>query len=695
MPTLLTRTVVALAVVATAATTIFAQPKFVWALHLGGPTFDDARALVVSPANDLRVAGLFRDSIVIGTESVQGLGNYDVFTARISRAGSPLMFNAYGGLYEDDVQSIIVDKDGNTYMSMRFGTEAVIGGSVIAGLGDESGDDIALVKINRQGGVAWTKVFGSLDDDEGASYLACDSIGNVYLGGNFRSTAQFGSRQVISKGRGDGFVVKINGTTGDVIWAKSCGGINEDFVSGLAVTPNGDRVYACGVFAGVAQWDFDELQSVGSRNDYFMVAYSADGANLWLKSAGFPGDDNQITCAVDRKGDMILTGAVRSPMTFDGRGLNINGENASDVLFARIGRTGDVKTLKAFGYIFEETGYSITTDTRNNIYIGGRYDSLSYMDETALLSVEGLDGFLIRLEENGTFEWAASVGGTGDDAIRSVAVDLNNVPYVFGEFEGAITIADKTLESRGVRDLFLAALECGPNTSLRPANERMTICEGGDTTISARVGYPEYVWNVDGSPVSGQTGHRFNLSQLAIGQHRVSVRITEVGGCALTSREVLVDVVEGMPKPEITRDGNNLTCSIEGATYAWFREGASMNRTTQAIAIAGDGLYRVRVTDGSGCTRWSDPILVGTTSVDDSMAGTVRVYPNPTQGSVYVDGITIGTTITVYDILGASVMSLTADAEMMTISLSDVQTGLYTLVIANGQSRIMRQVLRR
>lgn len=695
MPTLRTRFMVALAVAVTAASTIVAQPSFVWSLHLGGRTFDDARALAVSPQNDLRLAGLFRDSILLGTESVLGLGNYDVFTARISRTGNLLMFGALGGLYEDDIQSLVVDKDGNTYLSMRFSTEAVIGGSVVPGLGEESGDDIALVKVNRQGGVAWTKVFGSIDDDEGASYLACDSVGNVYLGGSFRSTAQFGTRQVVSKGRGDGFVAKINGTTGNVIWAKSCGGINEDFVSGLAVTPNGDRVYACGVFAGVAQWDFDELQSVDSRNDFFIMAYSADGANQWLKRAGFPGDDNQITCAVDRKGDMILTGAARSPMTFDGRGLNVNGENASDLLFARFGRNGDIKTLKAFGHIFEETGYSITTDTRNNIYIGGRYDSLSYMDETALLSVDGLDGFVLRLEENGEFEWAVSVGGSGDDAVRCVAVDLNNVPYAFGEFEGAITIADKTYESRGVRDLFLAALECGPNTSLRPASNRITICEGGDTTISARAGYPEYVWSVDGAAVSGQTGHRFNLGQLAIGQHRVSVRITEVGGCALSSQEVLVDVVEGMAKPEISRDGNNLTCSIEGATYAWYREGASMNRTTQAITIAGDGLYRVRVTDGSGCSRWSDPILVGTTSVDEGFAGTVRVYPNPTQGSVFVDGITVGTTIAVYDLLGANVLSLTADSETMTIPLSDVQTGLYTLVISNGQSRIMRQVLRR
>lgn len=671
-----------------------AQPSFLWSRVGIGPTFNEARSIALLPSGDILMSGVFRDSIVFGNQHLPTVGrNYDAFIVRYGRNGGVLTSNAVGGLYEDDVKNIAVDKDGNYYVGISFSEQIQIGSDVFEGIGEEASHDIALVKYNRMGIRQWVRVFGSPDGDEEAPYLACDSVGNVYLAVSFGGEAQFGQRKVTSSGNLDVAVAKINGTTGDVVWVRNGGGIDGDIATAIAVTPNGDRVYVTGTFRGRAQWAFEQLETMSNLPDFFIMAYTANGDVAFLKRAGYSGTDRYITCAVDRKGDMIVTGAINGVSDVAGTRIIATGESASDVFFARFSKSGELKTLVSYGGIFEETGLAIATDAKNNVYIGGRFDSLAFFGSTALPSAGRRDGFIVRLRENGEYDWVRRVGGQLDDEITGVLLNTNNEPMLCGTFSSTIQIGDDSHTGDRLTDVFIAAMECGPNTDLVPSAGPLRICAGSDSLLTAYPGYPSYSWTVDGSS-SPITGHRFPLGSLPVGNHAVSVRITDQLDCMLSSVTVNVEIYEGMEQPVITNDADVLRVNITGKRYEWWREGRRINdANAPALNVQGQGLYRVRVIDEDGCSR-SATIVVGTTSADELAQTGLRMYPNPTYGDVHLEGIPVGSTILVFDLLGNRLASTIAEAESTTIQLANMPAGMYTIVVSGKGVNVTRKVAR-
>ena len=160
-----------------------AQPRFLWTKLGKGPSFDEARAIAVAPQGDVRIAGVYSDSIVIGDQTLQSSGNYDMFMARFTKSGTFLLSDTYGGLDVDDTRSICVDNKGNFYLTGTFAYSAFIGEDVFAD--GEASVDIVVAKWNSMGILQWTKVFGGKNYDESAPFISCDSTGNVYLAGIF------------------------------------------------------------------------------------------------------------------------------------------------------------------------------------------------------------------------------------------------------------------------------------------------------------------------------------------------------------------------------------------------------------------------------------------------------------------------------------------------------------------------------
>lgn len=692
------RSVATLLLMLSAAVTMSAQPKFLWTKLGLGPSFDDVRSIALSPQGDVRIAGNFTDSITFDGEALQSSGNYDMYMARFTKSGSLMMFDSYGGLDIDDVRSICVDNKGNFYLAGAFAYSAFVGEDVFAD--GEASVDIVLAKWNSMGILQWTKVFGGKNYDESAPYLTCDSTGNVYMAGVFGGTnVAFGTTRLNSSGAGDMFIAKINGATGDVLWAKNGGGFKGDEALSVSVTKTGDLVYVAGTFIGAAQWAGNKLESVGDKMDFFYGAYDAAGNLKWIKKAGFPGDDRHITCVADQNGDMLITGAINGQTTWDGQSINANGEFRSDLVLARVNKLGALDKIVRFGDVNTDVGYAITTDSKNNIYIAGAFDSTTVIANNTFGSLGGLDAFALRLRgSDWSFDWFRQAGGPYDDEMRGIAIDKQNIPYVCGTFDTRLTIDGESQEGERYTDVFLGAIECGPNTALRPAAADITICQGGDSTITAPDGYPAYAWTVNGAANSTDARRNvFDLSKLPVGTHKIKVRITDQNDCSLTSKEVTVIVSEGLAKPVITQNGMALTCSIDGATYVWFREGKEMkNVTTREITAPGNGMYRVRVTDSTGCTRWSDPIVVGSTSVDeDEAVSDIAVYPNPTHGDVNVANLPSGSTVMLVDVLGRTIEHRIDVSGTIILPLGDQPHGLYTLAIKTPAGEFTRLVLRR
>ncbi|MBK9184699.1 MAG: hypothetical protein IPM83_16800 [Ignavibacteria bacterium] len=244
---------------------------------------------------------------------------------------------------------------------------------------------------------------------------------------------------------------------------------------------------------------------------------------------------------------------------------------------------------------FEDVGMSIAVDAKNNVFIGGFYDSTTTVGGNIEEAVGGRDGFATRIMFNGEIDWLRSCGGPYDDEIRAIVVDSKNIPYVTGVFDTWAMFEDVKLTGNRFSDVFVAALDCGPSTALKPRKAQLDICEGQDSLIQARFGYPNYEWYVNGTKDATVTGYTFATGKLAQGTFQIYSRVTGFDDCVKNTDTITVVVRKGLPVPTITKVGNELRCSVDDVMYQWYREGNKLNgQTGQTLTIAGEGYIAYR-----------------------------------------------------------------------------------------------------
>jgi hypothetical protein len=287
---------------------------------------------------------------------------------------------------------------------------------------------------------------------------------------------------------------------------------------------------------------------------------------------------------------------------------------------------------------------------------------------------------------NGDIDWLRSCGGPYDDEIRAIVIDAKNIPYVTGVFDTWAMFEDVKLTGDRFSDVFVAALDCGPSTSLKPRKSQLDICEGQDSLIQARFGYPNYEWYVNGTKDAAVVSYTYATGKLAQGTYQIYSRVTGFDDCVKNTDTITVVVRKGLPVPTITRVGDELRCSVDDVMYQWYREGNKINgQTNQTVAVSGDGLYRVQIMDSTGCDRWSDNFLVGTTSVfGDESGSVITLYPNPTQGQVTIAGAA-GAEVTVTDMLGRVVARLQNASDVQLVSI-DGANGTYAVTLRSGNA---------
>lgn len=662
---------------------VFAFPahaqRYSWINTITGPSFDETFSMSIAPGGDLHVVGVFSDSLNVGGMTVKALGNYDIFNGRFNSKGKAVSADAHGGLDVDEAYSIVADNKGNYYFGGAFVDQALVSGQLIEGL-DANSMDMFVAKFDKYGVLQWAKVFGSTAYDEGAPYVAVDSTGNVYVAGGVGGTGQFGTKTYKAVGKLDAFVAKLN-SAGDFQWVVGSGSADNDMAKGVSVSPNGDRVYSVGTFMGQVSFGNSTYESYSGKPDFFVRAVSATGQPLWTQRLGWSGNDDVISCSTIPDGRLLLTGSMNQTMYFGPtKTLKAAGEFCSDVFVSRMSKEGEFELLKNYGSFFDEKGLCIYGDAKANMYVGGWFDSTTVLGTYADDSRGGNDGFVMRIVSNGTIDWVRSFGGPYDDDVRAVVVDPKNIPYIAGTFDTYAMFDDEKVKGDRFTDVFVAALDCGPSTLVEPRKKEVKVCEGQDSLFQVHYGYPSYEWYVNGEKIA-LTGYKFNTNSLKQGTYKVYCRIQGLDDCIKNSDTVTFTVIPGLQQPLITRNADDLTCSVDLVNYQWYLEGNPIaGATSRTVKISGQGYYRVLISDTAGCTRWSDNFLVGTTDVVDLIDGTmITVYPNPTSGDVTLQGAD-GSEITISDMLGRVIAHVERASALQTLTIDGV-AGMYSLTM--------------
>jgi gliding motility-associated-like protein len=389
----------------------FAQ-SFQWAERMGGNDLDIGYNIKTDSAGNSYVTGSFTGPAYFGAYTLPGIGNSSqMFLAKYNQAGTCMWVRSDGNAAGSGVG---LDYNSNVYVT---------------------GSGFLISKYDSSGNFQWS--IPPPANSPGGYSLVVDRKNNVYIAGFFSSDVTFASTTLNCIGIYDIFVVKYD-EDGNFQWVQQYGTPEVEDISDMAVDDFGN-VFIIGRTRVSPSWEI------------FTAKYNTSGTQMWMKKSvgkGFINESQGI--AVDKKGNVFITGLNSDTIDFDG--ITINGQacflckydSTGNILFAKatnslgnparmrvdshgspyifgvwnnythasIGRFDsacnllNVKKMSAAGPNGSDIGgASFSFDFLDNIYFTGLYGNpvagTSYtavFDSIVLHEMGGMDGFLAKLE---------------------------------------------------------------------------------------------------------------------------------------------------------------------------------------------------------------------------------------------------------------------------------------------------------
>lgn len=221
-----------------------------------------------------------------------------------------------------------------------------------------------------------------------------------------------------------------------------------------------------------------------------------------------------------------------------------------------------------------------------------------------------------------------------------------------------------------------------------------TVCSTDSLLLTAPAGFAGYLWS------NGATTQ--TIFARTAGTYNVRVRTAQ--GCQASSGNVILQVSTTPGKPTVTLNGTQLTATFTGGTtgvtYRWFRNGVLTNRTTAVVnlvAPADTGNWQLVVARGNCVGDTSDAVYFQLVSLQTSQAlQPLRLYPNPTNHSVRLAGISLGSVklVQVVDLSGKLMMQVNGSDLAESLDVAALPAGMYQVLVHANDGTALRRLVK-
>ena len=250
-------------------------------------------------------------------------------------------------------------------------------------------------------------------------------------------------------------------------WAKKSGGNSSDYGTSIATDTLGN-VYSTGFFSSDSIYFGSTLLNNFGVGNIFIVKHDALGNVVWTKRFGNVGFDGSFGITTDFKGNVYLTGFFTSPSIAFGL-ITLTNNGGYDNFTVKFDPSGNTIWAKKFGGSNDEIGYGIATDSAENVFITGSFNSptIFFGSSTLLNPNSTSDVFIAKYDSLGNEIWAKSAGGIDNDASQSIAVNSLGEIGVTGYFSSSsIVFGSITLYNSipGYGEIFIVKYDNNGNT---------------------------------------------------------------------------------------------------------------------------------------------------------------------------------------------------------------------------------------
>jgi len=285
--------------------------NFQWVNTLGGSRDDRCRGLSVTPEGYCYIGGRYRISTKLNGINLTGVGEEDVFVAKLDTTGQVLWAQTFGGIRKDFGEDVVADSEGNVYITGSFFQFIIFPDTTYYGLGDE---EIFLAKYDTDGNYIWSRYLGGSLRDYGEA-LDTDEYDNVLVSGAFSGEGYFGKDTLLSRGEMDMFLIKVN-PDGDVLWSFAAGApINNDVAWAMSYDGRGNSLLS-GWFKGLMTFGDTTLFGSNSFN-IFAGKVSGAGKGTWATKLGnTSSEDIGRGVSADALGNVYVAGGYQGTATY-------------------------------------------------------------------------------------------------------------------------------------------------------------------------------------------------------------------------------------------------------------------------------------------------------------------------------------------------------------------------------------------
>lgn len=343
-------------------------------------------------------------------------GGADAFLLKTDGVGNIIWKNIYSGSRDEVFYNIIETANGDI---LAIGTAGSNDKQVTHHHGTPGTDDVWLVKTNSSGKLIKERCYGGSKSestfDLGMSEgIMIDKNGNILFVGetNSNNGDVFGNH-----GDYDGWLVKVNPNTFDIIKSKTIGTTNYEAAYNIYEIKG--YLFVTGTNSAVA-YTTTNFKSVEEHGGGFATKINATTFNkIWYKSYGGSASEFCDASVVSQDSNLVLTGHAAST---DGDCVGNDGNfntwtwkiNISNGNIIWKNFTGPGDTSATFNLIATHDGGFAA--------IGCVVKSF-----TPFLA----DAYVVKIDSNGKTQWTKQFGGSGNDQILG-GVEKNNGSFLLG-----------------------------------------------------------------------------------------------------------------------------------------------------------------------------------------------------------------------------------------------------------------------
>ena len=266
-----------------------------WTKCLGGTKDDQANDIIQTSDGGFIVAGYaYSHNGDVGR--IHGTITPDAWIVKLSASGNIEWKKFYGGTSYEIATSIKQTSDGGYVFT---GISHSRDFDVTTNNGDY---DFWIVKLNNAGNIQWQKSIGGPSHDEGIC-IEQTADGGFIVGGIIFFQ---GNDVTEAYGGYDYWVVKLS-NTGSIVWQKTFGGSDHEYLASVKQTSDGGYIVA----GTTNSTDGDITESFG-LSDYFMLKLDNLGNVIWKKSYGGKNADWAKSVFQTKDGGYIIAGTSNS-----------------------------------------------------------------------------------------------------------------------------------------------------------------------------------------------------------------------------------------------------------------------------------------------------------------------------------------------------------------------------------------------